>query len=87
VLRNQDPGFFDPWIRNPDLESEIEKIRIPDLKSGISIPGHISQEFNDIFLGKNSVADLGCLSQIPDPDFYPSPIPDLGSKNSNKREG
>jgi hypothetical protein len=39
-----------------------------------------------------SVADPGCLSRIPDPDFYPSRIPDLGSrisdpgsKNSNKR--
>jgi hypothetical protein len=27
-----------------------------------------------------SVADLGCLSRIPDPDFYPSRIPDLGSR-------
>ncbi len=36
---------------------------------------------------KTSVADLGCLSRIPDPDFYPSRIPDAGSKNSNKREG
>jgi hypothetical protein len=26
------------------------------------------------------------VSRIPDPDFYPSRIPDLGSKNSNKRE-
>jgi hypothetical protein len=26
-------------------------------------------------------------SQIPDPDFYPSRIPDPRSKNSNKREG
>jgi hypothetical protein len=36
-----------------------------------------------------SVADPGCLSRIPDPDFtHPgSRIPDLGSKNSNKREG
>ena len=41
-----------------------------------------------------SVADPGCLSRIPDPDFYPSRIPDpgsripdTGSKNSNKREG
>jgi hypothetical protein len=48
-----------------------------------------------------SVADPGCLSRILDPDFYPSripdlrsrisdpgsSIPDLGSKNSNKREG
>ncbi len=30
----------------------------------------------------NSVADPGCLSRIPDPDFYPSqiPIPDLRSR-------
>jgi hypothetical protein len=34
-----------------------------------------------------SVADPGCLSRIPDPDFYPSRIPDPGSKNSNKKEG
>jgi hypothetical protein len=27
-----------------------------------------------------SVADLGCLSRIPDPDFYPSRIPDPGSR-------
>jgi hypothetical protein len=29
---------------------------------------------------KNSVADPGCLSRIPDPDFYPSRIPDPGSR-------
>ncbi len=34
-----------------------------------------------------SVAEPGCLSRIPDPDFYPSRISDPGSKNSNKREG
>jgi hypothetical protein len=28
----------------------------------------------------HSVADPGCLSRIPDPDFYPSRIPDLGSR-------
>jgi hypothetical protein len=27
-----------------------------------------------------SVADPGCLSRISDPDFYPSRIPDLGSR-------
>jgi hypothetical protein len=27
-----------------------------------------------------SVADPGCLSRIPDPDFYPSRIPDSGSR-------
>ncbi len=35
----------------------------------------------------SSVADPGCLSRIPDPDFYPSRIPDPDYKNSNKREG
>ncbi len=45
------------------------------------------------YLNYSSVADPGCLSQIPVPDFYPSRIPDPGSripdpgsKNSNKRE-
>ncbi len=28
----------------------------------------------------SSVADPGCLSRIPDPVFYPSRIPDLGSR-------
>jgi hypothetical protein len=28
----------------------------------------------------SSVADPGCLSRIPDPDFYPSWIPDPGSR-------
>ncbi len=36
---------------------------------------------------KISVVDPGCLSRIPDPDLYPSRIPDPRSKNSNKREG
>jgi hypothetical protein len=34
------------------------------------------------------VADPGCLSRIPDPDFYPFQIPDLGSwiqKQKQKR--
>jgi hypothetical protein len=30
-----------------------------------------------------SVADPGCLSLIPDPDFYPSRIPDPGSRISD----
>jgi hypothetical protein len=31
-------------------------------------------------VSRSSVADPGCLSRIPDPDFYPSRIPDLGSR-------
>jgi hypothetical protein len=30
----------------------------------------------------DSVADPGCLSRIPDPDFYPSRIPDPGVKKA-----
>jgi hypothetical protein len=29
---------------------------------------------------RTSVADPGCLSLTPDPDFYPSRIPNLGSR-------
>jgi hypothetical protein len=44
-------------------------------------------------ISKNaSVADPGCLSRIPDPDFYPSRIPDPGSwipdpKTATKERG
>jgi hypothetical protein len=34
-----------------------------------------------------SVADPGCLSRIPDPDYYPSRISYPRSKNNNKRAG
>jgi hypothetical protein len=33
-----------------------------------------------MYILKVSVADSGCLSRIPDPDFYPSRIPDPGSR-------
>jgi hypothetical protein len=36
---------------------------------------------------KYSVADPGCLSRIPDPDFYPSRIPDLGSRIPDPKTG
>jgi hypothetical protein len=32
-----------------------------------------------------SVADPGCLSRIPDPDIYPSRIPDPGSRISDPK--
>jgi hypothetical protein len=35
---------------------------------------------------KSSVADPGCLSRIPDPDFYPSRIPDLGSRIQKQQQ-
>jgi hypothetical protein len=34
-----------------------------------------------------SVADPGCLSQIQGPDFYPSRIPDLGSRIPDPKTG
>ncbi len=36
---------------------------------------------------QNNVADPGCLSRIPDPDFYPSLIPDPGTKTARKERG
>jgi hypothetical protein len=37
-----------------------------------------------IFRLKNSIADPGCLSRIPDPDFYPSRIPFYVATNFTK---
>jgi hypothetical protein len=37
------------------------------------------------FNGQSSVEDPRCLSRIPDPDFYPSRIPDLGSRIPDPR--
>jgi hypothetical protein len=38
------------------------------------------------FSVKSSVADPGCSSRIPDPDFYPSRIPDLESWIQNQQQ-
>jgi hypothetical protein len=38
-----------------------------------------------VFYKKTSVADPGCFSRIPDPDFYPSRIPD--PKTATKERG
>jgi hypothetical protein len=38
-------------------------------------------------LKKISVADPGCLSRIPDPDFCPSRISDPGTKTATKEMG
>jgi hypothetical protein len=35
---------------------------------------------------KSSVADPGCLSRIPDPDFYPSRIPDPKTATQERGE-
>jgi hypothetical protein len=43
---------------------------------------HIFKSLESIFC---SVADPGCLSRIPDPDFYPSRIPD--PKTATKERG
>jgi hypothetical protein len=37
-------------------------------------------------LSKSSVADPGCLSRIPDPDFYPSRIPDPKTATEERGE-
>jgi hypothetical protein len=35
---------------------------------------------------RNTVADPGCLSRIPDPDFYPSQIPDPKTPTKDRGE-
>jgi hypothetical protein len=73
--------FFTPKPPNENVYSRLSKL-------GFGGTGLKSESVGHCRSGPliASVADPGCLSRIPDPDFYPSRIPDLGSKNSNKRE-
>ncbi len=45
-------------------------------------PFHSKRKYLD-----SSVADPGCLSRIPDPDFYPSRIPNPGSRIPDPKTG
>ncbi len=46
----------------------------------------IQSGYMESCLASHSVADPGCFSRIPDPDFYPSRIPDLGSRIQKKQQ-
>ncbi len=46
--------------------------------------GKKEEFFNHV--SSSSVADPGCLSRIPDPDFYPSRIPDPKTVTKEKGE-
>ncbi len=63
-----------------NLNSGAEEEKIP-LTSGDTLLG----KYLSLIVLSTSVADPGCLSRIPYPDFFS--IPDPGSKNSNKRDG
>jgi hypothetical protein len=43
-------------------------------------------QISELSCVKDSVADPGCLSRIPDPDFYPSRIPDPKTATKDKGE-
>ncbi len=49
---------------------------------------HCRKESDPLVKGTDpsSVADPGCLSRIPDPDFYPSRIPDFGSRIQKQQQ-
>jgi hypothetical protein len=40
----------------------------------------------NFYFQSSSVADPGCLSRIPDPDFYPSRIPDPNTATKDRGE-
>ncbi len=48
--------------------------------------GRRMKGYKDLSFLPNSVADPGCLSKVPDPDFFPSWILDPRSNNNNKEE-
>ncbi len=75
IKTEQDPDQ-DPSVKGTDPGSGS----IPN----VTDPIKWRKKTKDVLV-HGSVADPGCLSRIPDPDFYPSRILDPGSKNSTKR--
>jgi hypothetical protein len=67
----------DPWIR-----TTVFRIRVL-LFSLVADKKYVF--FSKFFAITFSVADPGCLSRIPDPDFFPSRIPD--PKTATKERG
>ena len=69
-----------PSTCNPKILTKLSELWVWNSRSGKNVsdpnPG----------IKKTSVADPGCLSQIPDPDFYPSRIPDLGSRIQKQQQ-
>jgi ankyrin repeat protein len=65
-------------LMEASMDGHVEVARLL-LDSGAQVPKK--------YILYSSIADPGCLSRIPDPDFYPPRISDPGSKNSNKGEG
>ena len=56
---------------------------LPQLLTGSTVTGSRTMSSSRVRI---SVADPGCLSRIPDPDFYPSRIPDLGSRIQKQQQ-
>ncbi len=93
-LQNKNPHFpscsmvqrYHRVLRNTGTGTSI--LFFNDKKSKRSKKNNINQGFSCLMMEGSgagsapvtSVADPGCLSRIPDPDFYPSRIPDPGSR-------
>jgi hypothetical protein len=83
LLSVADPGYLshpDPGFRIPDPTTKEEGENVGCLTF------LCSHKFHKIVNLILSIADPGFLSRIPEPNFYPTRIPDPGS-NNNKRGG
>ncbi len=69
---------------NSQLIKILFAVLIIDSYISVRVEGLTQRESNRLFK-KPSVADPGCLSRIPDPDFYPSRIPE--PKTATKERG
>jgi hypothetical protein len=67
------------------FEGTFTSVFIDKKSESNKMPGVEIKVFLTFLLVNGSVADPGCLSRIPDPDFYPSRIPD--PKTGTKERG
>ncbi len=84
------PEIYVPEIKDVSVQTE-RKERVQQQQAAVQQPAvqpeeeeeeeeEVTQVKKNTLTVHPSVADPGCLSRIPDPDFNPSRIPDPGSR-------
>ncbi len=65
--------------------TSLVRLQLLTAVGGFSIYFFIKFFLATILQSANQCCGSGCLSRIPDPDFYPSRIPDLGSRTPDPK--
>jgi hypothetical protein len=76
-IRSEVPVYlFETTTPTPFVPYTVVKVRNIFYSNIIILTSLIEAKIVVVYYHRSSVGDPGCLSRMPDPDFYPSRIPD-----------